>query len=274
MVDISFQSPLANQVRRSIVPCLVLMLLFTGILPEAEARQLNESEIRELLERAEEKRQVAEEAEARNLYRQVLNLDDRNFEALWNLSILLSQEGFRQEDERVMRDYFEEAKSLAERSLELYPDSADSYYAYGVAVGRIADFSGPRERIRLSEEIRTHAEKVLEIDPEHAPGNHLLGVWHTRAANLSRTERWAANLLLGGAPEGASNELAESYLKKAIELSPGNILYRLDLAILLMEIGRDEEAIRILRELLEMEPKEKDDPDRLEQAREMLKDLQ
>jgi len=231
------------------------------------------SEVSELLEQASAELDHADEPAAMELYDEVLEIDPENFEALWNLSLLYSKKGHRYEDKDEMKHHYEMGKNLAERALEFHPDEAYSHYVYAVATGRIADLQSPRQRIRASREIREHTEKALEIDSTHHGAWHLLGVWHTRSANLSRTERWAANLLFGGAPEGASNEEAEKSLKRAIELDPNNILFHLDLARFYITTDRDEEAIEVLNRTIALEPQEMDDPEYLEEAREMLSNL-
>lgn len=231
------------------------------------------SEVDELLEQAGEKMDQADEPAALVIYEEVLEIEPDNFEALWNLSLLYSKKGHRYEDKDEMRYYYERGKSLAEKALDYYPDEAYAHYVYAVAIARIADIENPSDRIRASEIIREHTERAIEIDSEHHGAWHLLGVWHTRSANLSRTERWAANLLFGGAPEGASNEEAEKCLLRAIELDPDNILFHLDLSRFYITTNRNEEAVEVLNRTVALEPQEMDDPDMLQEAREMLRDL-
>lgn len=231
------------------------------------------TDVSELLRQAEIKMNEADEPAAMELYEQAINEDPENYEALWNLSLLYSKKGQRQELEEDMEQYFERGKELAQLTLDYHPEKTYSHYVFAVATGRLADISSPRERIRASEQIKEHVDIALELDPENEAAWHLLGVWHSRAANLSRAERWAANLLFGGAPEGASNHEAERCLKRAIELDPGNILFHLDLARLYTTIERREEARDVLNRILELEPREIDDPEHLEEASEMLSEL-
>ena len=44
-------------------------------------------------------------------------------------------------------------------------------------------------------------------------------------------------------------------LAKAIELAPQELLYRAELAVVNIRVGRSEEAIRVLQEALKIEPK-------------------
>ncbi len=215
-----------------------------------------------------------EEEEALETYLSVLDADSENYEALWNASLLYATVGFRLDDEDSQKEYFEKAKELAEKSLELYPDRGHPYYVMAVAKGRMADVVGVNRRIELGHEIEEYVANALERMPEHAPSWHLYGVWQSEVANVSRAERMAARFLSGGLPDG-SDEKAEEYLKKAIELNPESIIIRLDLARHFECSGQDDRAINALIEMLELDLpiQTKDDPDFLDDARALLDDL-
>jgi tetratricopeptide (TPR) repeat protein len=143
-----------------------------------------------------------------------------------------------------------------------------------VAKGRMADMVGVNRRIELGHEIEGYVARALELMPEHAPSWHLYGVWQSEVANVSRAERIAARFLSGGLPDG-SDEKAEEYLEKAMELDPESIIIRLDLARHYIRSGQDEKAIAALEELLalDLQPQVRDDPDHLKDARLLLEDL-
>ncbi len=230
-------------------------------------------EIEDLLNRAEEKFENKDEQGALELYLQVLDKDSENYEALWNASLNYSRIGFRFDDEEDQERYFEKAIELAEKSLELYPEKGKPHYVKAVALGRMADLISTRDRISTAHDIRDYADKAIELDPNYAPAWHLLGVWHSEVANVGRAERTAARFISQGIPDGASNETAEEYLEKAIDLDPDNIITRLDLARHYLRAGEDEKAIPVLEEILDMEPIYKDDPEHLEEAEELLSNL-
>lgn len=138
----------------------------------------------------------------------------------------------------------------------------------------MTDLVGTRKRIISAHDIRDSVEKAVELDPNYAPAWHLYGVWHSEVANVGRAERWAARFISRGIPGGATNETAEEYLHKAINLDPDNILIRLDLARHYVRTDENEKAIPMLENILEMKPEVKDDPRHLEEAEELLSDLQ
>ena len=232
------------------------------------------TEIEELLLQAEEKFENKDEEAALELYLEVLDHDPEHFEALWNASLNYSRIGFRFDNEEDQKNYFEKAKDLAEKAVELYPEEGKSHYVKAVAVGRMADVVGTRERISSAHDIRDSVEKSIELNPDYAPAWHLYGVWQSEVANVGRAERTAARFISRGIPDGASDDTAEEYLKKAIDLDSDNILFRLDLAHHYLRSGQDEKAIPVLEKILEMEPDLKDDPEHIKEAQELLSDLQ
>lgn len=225
-----------------------------------------------LLLKADEQIAAFDEKGAIETYKEVLSNDPDNFEALWNISVLHSTVGFRQEKEEMQETYFNEAINYAEKALKLYPDEGLSYYAMAVAKGRIAELQGTRDKIRLSHEVQAYIQKAVDMLPDHALSWHLYGVWQSEVANVGRAERFAANFISQGIPD-ASNDLAEEYLKKASDLSPGNVLIRYDLAKHYVRSGQKEKAIPVLEELITMEPKLKDGKRHISEARELLNDL-
>lgn len=233
----------------------------------------NPDDIKKLLQKAEEKFENKNEKGALNLYLDVLDMEPENYEALWNASLMYSRIGFRFEDESDQKSHFERAVELAEKSVALYPDSSRAHYVMAVAEGRMADVIGTGERIETSHRIEENIKRAIELDPDYAPSWHLYGVWHSEVANITRAERIAARFISGGIPGGASNETAEEYLKKAIEINPDHMLFRLDLARHYERSRQEEKAIPVLEEILDMEPDLKDDPQHLEDARELLDEL-
>lgn len=247
--------------------CLVCLLFVIHSAAIAQS-----SSVEEWNEEAKEKFDSGDEPEALELYERVLEQDPENFDALWNASLLYARAGFRLEDESEQEQKYNKALELAEKAVEHHPDEGYSHYAYAVAKGRMTDVMGTRDRIRAAHEIRDVIEKAAGLIPDYAPVWHFWGVWHRDVANVGRTERIAARFISGGIPD-ASNEKAEEYLLKAVDLDDNHILIRLDLARYYLEVGEDEKAKEVLEKIVEMEPRTMDDPRKLEEARELLDDL-
>lgn len=245
-----------------------LPLIWLFIITDAAIGQATDS-INQLTDTATEKFERGDEREALEIFEEVLKKDPVNYKALWNTSLLYAREGYRLESEDDQREKYRKALDLAEKAIEHHPDKGHSYYVYSVAKGRMTELMRTRDRIRAAHEIRDSIEKASQMIPDYAPAWHLYGVWHSDVSNVSRTERMAARFISGGLPRG-SNEKAEEYLKKAIELDGNSILFRIDLARHYLQTGEDGQAKQVLEEIIIMEPTTKDDPEKIEEAREML----
>lgn len=203
----------------------------------------------------------------------ILENDENNIDALWIKSVAYSNiANFEAADDEV-QELFEKADALADRALEIDNDYADAHYAKAVALGRRAEMAGARERVRLSREIKSHADLTIELDPEHGGSWYIKGMLLYRVANLSRTERFAANALFGGFPFEASNEKAIDALQNSVKYSPDHIYYHKGLARALITDGQTREARRVLQKARDLEPVRPQDPDHLRKIEEMLSDL-
>lgn len=246
---------------------MILTLLAGLVVSAAKAQDKTNAS-----DRANELFHTGEEEAALQIYREILEDDPTHYEALWNTALIYSNKGNREETKNDPRKYIDKSIEYAEKLLKHYPDEGHSHYAYAVALGRKTDEMRTRDRIRAAHEIHNHIEIAVDLIPDFAPVWHLYGVWHSDVANVSRGARLAARLLSSGLPDG-SNEKAEEYLIKALEMDPDNILVHLDLARHYREVGRDVAARLILKNMLELEPRMKDDIAYQEEAREMLENL-
>ena len=223
----------------------------------AQARAINETNYEESLK----------------LYDQVLQNDPSNYEAIWNVSFLESKIGNRETNKKVKEVHFKKALSLAEKALEMNPNSVYSYYVYGVALGRMGDISGAKERVQNATKIKEKVEYGLKIDSTHAASWHLLGRLHYRLDNLNMAEKAAAAILFGGLPKGVSTEEAVNAYSAAGRHRPNYILYKLDLAVALIRLGKKNEARDVLNAAIKIPPYTEDDPSHLEDCKSLLKKL-
>lgn len=225
-----------------------------------------------ILNQAAQQADEMNETGALEMYLNVLNQSPENYEALWKASLLHSTIGHRLDNENARREYFEKASQMAEKAVQLYPDQVHPYYVLAVAKGRMSDIVGTRTQIQLSHVVKENVQKALDRNPNHAPSWHLYGVLQSEVANLNRVSRFAARFISQGLPE-ASNQKAEEYLKKAMQLNPESILIHYDLAKHYIRSGQKERAIPILEHLLTLEPTIKDNKRHMKEAREWLHEL-
>lgn len=251
---------------------LVLFFSISGLSEYAKAQ--SSTDVDSLLMNAEKLFDQARENEALDFYLKVLEREPNNFESLWHTSLLYARIGYRMDSESEMTNYYQKALDYAEIVLKNHPEKGFSHFVYAIANGRISDISGSRERIEKSHIVKEHAKKAVELLPEYGPAWHLLGIWHSEVANVGTGQRFAAGVFSKGLPDGASNNKAEEYIKKAMELIPDQaIRFKLDLARHYERSGQKQKAIVILQEVLEESPQNEIDQWNLNRAEKLLNEL-
>lgn len=247
-------------------PVLLPFFLLLMLISMTASAQLMTGE----LTQARKLEKQGKEKEALNKFQEVLEISPNNYEALWQTSFLYSRIGNRKEDHDTKVEYFNKAKEYAKRALEVDSSDPESNYVMSVAMGRMALIVGARERVKASKDIRKYAKRALEYNPEHAGAWHVLGLWHYKVANLNFAERAAANMLFGGAPEGASEEKSIESFQKAIQYDPDFMLYYYDLADTYSKMGKNDSAKKYYRKVVDMKSVTPDDPGMKKDAREFL----
>lgn len=216
----------------------------------------------------------AEEEEALETYLNVLDKEPEHFEALWHTALLHARIGFRMDSKKEMENYYKRSLEIAEKTLELYPDSGYSHFVYALTQGRMSDISGSSTRIKKSHIVKEHADKAVELLPNYGPAWHLLGIWNSEVANIGSAQRFAAGVFSKGLPDGASNEKAEEYIKKALELKPEQVIrFKLDLARHYDRSGQKQKALSTLREVVQEDPRNEIDEWNLQRAKKLLEEI-
>lgn len=260
------------------IPALIFFLT-TGLSMSANSqtsgssKAKSDSSISQQLKTADELHMSGEEQESLNVYEDVLSRDGDNLKALWNAAVLHAKMGHRQNSEKAMKRHYETAKDLADQAVKNHPDSGYAYYAKAVSEGRMSEVLGAGGKVDASRKVKENIEKAAERIPDFAPVWHLYGVWHSDVANMSGAVKAAAGLFSGGIPD-ASNQKAEEYLSKAISLDEDNILFHLDFAKHYLKVDKPEKAKPLLEKILTIEPQMKDDPKYIDEAKEMLNDIE
>ena len=252
---------------------LIFLMFILGInhIASSQDKSVGDS----LLTKAETLLMQGDEESALRNYEKVLSSDAENFIALWHTALLYARIGFRKESEKQMLEFYNKSLEYAERTLQLYPGKGHSHFVYAVANGRISDLSNSQTRIEKSHVVKEHAEKAVELLPDYAPAWHLLGLWHSKVANVGSASQFAAGIISKGIPEGASNEKAADYIQKAIDMQPSQaIRYTLDLGKHYIRSGNEEKALQTLRSVLKMDTQNDIDRWNLEQGRNLLKELE
>lgn len=166
-------------------------------------------------------------------------------------------------------DTYRQTLSTADKLLETYPNEAQSHFYKAVVLGRLAQFLGGKKKVEIGWDVKDLCERAVELDPEFAPAYVALGVFNREVASLSWFQRTAARALFGGVPPGSHDE-SSRLLQKAVSLDPGMSIAHWELAETLRQMGRDEEAVKHLKRVVELPVFNSDDVRNRQAATELL----
>jgi len=136
---------------------------------------------------------------------------------------------------------FQEGARLAKKSLEQKEASVDAHFLYAANLGQAVQLQGLVATALNLQTLKTHVNRVLELDEKHAPAHHMLGLMYEELP-------W----FFGGDPE-----VAGEHLLKAISIDDHYAPARLDLGKWYLKHGRPQEAAKEFIKVLEMPPLKK-----------------
>jgi len=194
-------------------------------------------------------------------------IDSTDYGVLWRISRAYSDLG-EKIDKRVRESYYQKALDFAVKTIKFYPDSVEGHFRKAVALGRLALYKGGKTKIELSKEVKKEIDIVKKINPEYDLAYYVIGRWHREIANLNKILKALAKIIYGGVPE-ASNEKAIENFKKAIELNPEYVEYRLELGRTYIMLKKWELAREQLKKCMEL-PSRKEKDDELKKEAEKL----
>jgi tetratricopeptide (TPR) repeat protein len=255
-------------IRRSCLPGFALALL---------AAPLAAQTVAEHIRMGVEAQLARDPATALQHLEAALALDPQNYEANWRAAEVLTDIGKQTPDsvKSPERDsLYARAERLARVAAQAEPDSADGHYALALAVGRASLTKSKKERVRRAAEIRAEALRAIAINPEHHKAYHVMGRWNAEIMRLSGFQRFFAKTFLGGKIfNAASWDSAVVYMDKALAYSPENIYHHLDLAEILVDMHRYQEARIHLNQVENLPVYDVMDPVYKEQAAALLEKI-
>ena len=176
-------------------------------------------------------------------YEAALAVDSTNYEALWKSAREYADLAEYESDDAKRKEMYATAERLARRAVAADSTDAEGHFNLARALGRVALSVGVRDRIKYARDVRSHALRALEDDPDHPGALHVLGVWNAEVMRLSGLSRWMARNFLGGSVfKEASWDNARSYLEKAAAVDPDRIVHRLDLARVYLDTKERDKA--------------------------------
>lgn len=159
------------------------------------------------------------------------------------LSITLALIAEDQGDRDRRAAWLRRAEAYAREAMALRSGALEPRYLVGAAMGLRVVHESTREKLRMAAEIRAHADTVLLADPAHAGALHLLGQLNAAGMRLGGVARFLARTLMGGdVLRDASWARAEAAFRGALNREPDNPAHAYELAMLLIDTGRPDEA--------------------------------
>lgn len=200
----------------------------------------------------------------------------RDVTLLWKtslgLSALAEETPGHEGDEARLR----EAIEVARQAVRHGPEVSRAHTALAVALGRYGRHLGYTYRIQKAGEVielgrqaHQEIERARALDPSDYAPYVFLGTFHRELATVHPVAKAVARTFLGGFPDVSLEESA-TLLRRAIELDPGSVTARVELARTRLAMGRPEEARDLLREALALEPRSRLERLELERFQETL----
>jgi tetratricopeptide (TPR) repeat protein len=252
--------------KKAVIPFVLLLL----ILPFQNRAQ----DIKLLLKEAQQFEAKFNDKEALQRYIEVLRSNPDHLTALCKSSELHALLGRRQPTKEKQADYYKMARAYAEHALKVNSGNAEANFVMAFALGRIALISSSREeKINSVKDIKSYAEKAIQLDPSHYKAYHVLGKWHYEVSDLSSVERWLLKVAYGSLPKSSLDMAIRNY-EKSKQLKPGFLLNYLALAKAYKRNDQDKKAIDLLNTMMKLPPTSSNDMTIKAEGKKLLEDLQ
>lgn len=164
------------------------------------------------------------------------------------------------------------AVDYANRATALAPKDPEAHLAVAISYGELQSFQGNRQRFEAVHIIKDAVDKVIELDPLNDLAWHVLGRWYKGLAEVDAFHRALAQAAFGGLP-AATYEEAATCFEKAIQLNPERPIHYIELGCVCAQMGRKDEARRLITKGLDMPDPKKEDPKTRREGEQLLDNL-
>ena len=152
------------------------------------------------------------------------------------------------------------AVEYAKRAAALGPNDPEAQLAVAITYGKLQPLDSMKEKLETSRIIKSQADKALKLDPRSDLAWHVLGRWNMGFAEIGGVKRKLAEVIYGTLPATTYEDAAKCF-EKAIELKPDRLMHYIELGRFYSQMGRTEDARRVITQGLAMTETEKDDPE-------------
>ena len=164
------------------------------------------------------------------------------------------------------------ALDYSRRAAGLAPNDSEAQLAPAITCGKMLPLQGSKEQVAASALIKQSADNAIRIDPRNDTAWHILGRWHRAVADVGAVKRAFGSLIYGKLPS-STNEAAVACFEKAIAINPTRLMHHIELGRTYAQMGKKDDARRLIAKGLAMPDVEKDDPETKRQGREALAKL-
>jgi tetratricopeptide (TPR) repeat protein len=204
--------------------------------------------------------------------------EPRDVALLWKTSLGLSTLAEETPGHEGDEARLKEAVAVARRAVRHGPEVSRAHTALAIALGRYGRHLGYTYRIQRAGEVIElgrqayhEIERARALDPTDFAPYVFLGAFHRELATVHPVAKAVARTFLGGFPD-VSLEESSALLKRAIELDPGSVSARIELARTRLAMERPDEARALVREAQALEPRSRLERLELERFQETLAD--
>lgn len=144
-------------------------------------------------------------------------------------------------------DHFRRAEQYARGCILADSSVAEGHTWLAGSLGYIALSAGVGDQVRLTHDIMTELRIALLLNPSDDAAHSIMGSVYRALGNTGWLRKQLASLFIGRVPDGGFPE-AELALRKAVALAPHIMRHKYELGVLLIDMGRNDEAVRILKD--------------------------
>jgi len=208
---------------------------------------------------------------AMEIYKKGLNNKPNDYELNWKIARLLVNYGEVPGNEK--KNYFNEAKKYAEKSINLNPKGSEGYTFSAAAIGNLAFYAGNKEKLQASNLMLNRLNKAIELNPDDHIALSILGSVERMFAGLSWLERTLAGVIYSADVPNGSYETAVKYFKKAISIDSRLNRHHYELALTYLEMEKFDLAKLEFEKVLRCPVILKADSRRIELTKEKLNQI-